>query len=270
MNPILKLALVGNPNCGKTTLFNALTGSRQRVGNWPGVTVEKKSGDFRHGDIRFEVVDLPGTYSLDVVDREVSLDERVARDHVHAGEAQLVINIVDAANLERNLYLTSQLVEMRVPLLVVLNMVDVAREKGIKIDVEALSRQLGCPVIPVVASSGEGVEALKQAIRNAVAAPAPASADIGFDAAIEKALAALVPQLGEVAAKAGTSPRWLSVRLLEGDDLARSTAGPPGRRRHSPRSSDPISTSWSPTPATALPTASRANAWRPAGGWAAI
>lgn len=226
MNPILKLALVGNPNCGKTTLFNALTGSRQRVGNWPGVTVEKKSGDFRHGDMRFEVVDLPGTYSLDVVDREVSLDERVARDHVHAGEAQLVINIVDAANLERNLYLTSQLVEMRVPLLVVLNMVDVAREKGIKIDVEALSRQLGCSVIPVVASSGEGVEALKQAIRNAVAAPAPASADIGFDAAIEKALAALVPQLGEVAAKAGTSPRWLSVRLLEGDDLARSTAGP--------------------------------------------
>ncbi|HPE04004.1 MAG TPA: FeoB small GTPase domain-containing protein, partial [Thauera sp.] len=103
------IALVGNPNCGKTTLFNALTGSRQRVGNWPGVTVEKKSGEYRHDGLRFEVVDLPGTYSLDVVDREVSLDESVARDYVHGNEAELVVNIVDAANLERNLYLVTQL-----------------------------------------------------------------------------------------------------------------------------------------------------------------
>lgn len=107
------LALVGNPNCGKTTLFNALTGSRQRVGNWPGVTVEKKSGEYSHDGLHFEVVDLPGTYSLDVVDREVSLDESVARDYVHSGEAGLVINIVDASNLERNLYLSTQLAEMR-------------------------------------------------------------------------------------------------------------------------------------------------------------
>ncbi|MBL8529058.1 MAG: 50S ribosome-binding GTPase, partial [Burkholderiales bacterium] len=128
MNESYTIALVGNPNCGKTTVFNALTGSRQQVGNWPGVTVEKKSGEYKHDGLRFEVVDLPGTYSLDVVDREVSLDEKVARDYVHAGEATLVINIVDAANLERNLYLTSQLAEMRVPLLVVLNMVDVAED----------------------------------------------------------------------------------------------------------------------------------------------
>jgi ferrous iron transport protein B len=159
------IGLVGNPNCGKTTLFNALTGSRQRVGNWPGVTVEKKSGEYRLSEgtqmSRFEVVDLPGTYSLDVVDREVSLDEKVARDYVHANEADLIINIVDASNLERNLYLTSQLAEMRVPLLVVLNMVDVAEGKGMRVDAEALSRQLGCPVLPVVASEGTGIDALK-------------------------------------------------------------------------------------------------------------
>ncbi|ATE61084.1 Fe(2+) transporter permease subunit FeoB [Thauera sinica] len=219
------LALVGNPNCGKTTLFNALTGSRQRVGNWPGVTVEKKSGEYRRENIHFEVVDLPGTYSLDVVDREVSLDERVARDYVHAGEADLVINIVDASNLERNLYLTTQLAEMRVPVLVVLNMVDVARDKGMRIDAQALSRRLGCPVLPVVASEGEGIDALKEAIRAAAEARRPASALIDYQPALEEAIAALVPQLTQAAEGAGTSARWLAVRLLEGDDLARATAG---------------------------------------------
>ena len=219
------IALVGNPNCGKTTLFNALTGSRQRVGNWPGVTVEKKSGEYRHDGLHFEVVDLPGTYSLDVVDREVSLDESVARDYVHGGEAELVINIVDASNLERNLYLSTQLAEMRVPLLVVLNMVDVARDKGLRIDAEALSRRLGCPVVPVVASEGEGVDALKTAIRNAVKARRPASAKVDYQPELEQAIAALAPKLEAAAQAAGTSPRWLAVRLLEGDDLARTAAG---------------------------------------------
>lgn len=219
------IALVGNPNCGKTTLFNALTGSRQRVGNWPGVTVEKKSGEYRHDGLRFEVVDLPGTYSLDVVNREVSLDESVARDYVHGGEAELVINIVDASNLERNLYLSTQLAEMRVPLLVVLNMVDVARDKGLRIDAEALSRRLGCPVVPVVASEGEGVDALKTAIRNAVKVRQPASAKVDYQPELEQAIAALAPKLEAAAQAAGTSPRWLAVRLLEGDDLARTAAG---------------------------------------------
>ena len=103
MKKSFTIGLVGNPNCGKTTLFNALTGSTQRVGNWPGVTVERKSGEFRLGEATIEVVDLPGTYSLDVVDRDISLDERVARDYVQEGEADLVINIVDASNLERPL-----------------------------------------------------------------------------------------------------------------------------------------------------------------------
>jgi ferrous iron transport protein B len=242
------IGLVGNPNCGKTTLFNALTGSRQRVGNWPGVTVERKSGEFRLGDSRFEVIDLPGTYSLDVVDREVSLDEKVARDYVHANEADLVINIVDASNLERNLYLTCQFAEMRIPLLVVLNMVDVAEKKGMLVDAEALSRQLGCPVIPVVAAEGIGINTLKVAIATAVTEQPRASAVITYEAALEQAITGLAIPLEEQArtrrASLSTSPRWLAVRLLEGDDLARETAG------------EKLSTSSSPMRITAWPTGS--------------
>jgi ferrous iron transport protein B len=164
------IGLVGNPNCGKTTLFNALTGARQRVGNWPGVTVERKSGEYRIDDVRIEVVDLPGTYSLDVVDQAVSLDEKVARDYMQSGEADLIINIIDAANLERNLYLTTEIAEMGVPLLVVLNMTDVAAAKGMEIDSGELAAQLGCPVVPLVASRSQGIEALKRAILDAVVA----------------------------------------------------------------------------------------------------
>lgn len=219
------IALVGNPNCGKTTLFNALTGSRQRVGNWPGVTVEMKIGDYRFEGARVRVVDLPGTYSLDVVDREVSLDEKIARDFVHAHEADLIVNIVDAANLERNLYLTSQLAEMGVPMLVALNMVDVAGEKGVRIDTKALAERLGCPVLPVVASSGEGVDALKAAVREALQARRAATAQVRYGDELEQAIAALVPSLDGAARQAGCTARWLAVRLLEGDDLARVHAG---------------------------------------------
>jgi len=226
---VYTIGLVGNPNCGKTTLFNALTGSRQRVGNWPGVTVERKSGEYKLQDTRFEVVDLPGTYSLDVVDREVSLDEKVARDFAHANEADLIINIVDASNLERNLYLTSQLAEMRVPMLVVLNMVDVAEGKGMQVDAEALSRQLGCPVLPVVASAGIGIPELKAAIARAVAERPRATALVEYQTDLDHAIAGLAHRLQEAAEATGvsltTSPRWLAVRLLEGDDLARQVAG---------------------------------------------
>jgi ferrous iron transport protein B len=219
------LALIGNPNCGKTTLFNALTGARQRVGNWPGVTVERKSGEFRRGEARFEVVDLPGTYSLDVGGRDISLDEKLARDYVHANEADLIVNIVDAANLERNLYLTSQLAEMRVPMLVVLNMVDVAGSKGMKVDAAALAGELGCPVVPVVASEGTGIDELKDAIIGAVQRPSRASATVAYEPSLEAAVASLLPELAVAATATGTAPRWLAVRLLEGDDLARRAAG---------------------------------------------
>jgi ferrous iron transport protein B len=219
------VGLVGNPNCGKTTLFNALTGSKQRVGNWPGVTVERKSGEFRVGDVRIEVVDLPGTYSLDVVDREVSLDEKVARDYVHAKEADLIVNIVDASNLERNLYLTSQLAEMRLPLLVVLNMTDVAEAKGMQVDAAEIERQLGCPVVPVVASEGTGIAELKQAIARALAASPRSTAVVEYAPELDRAIGALEGRLDAPAAASGTSARWLAVRLLEGDDLAQAAAG---------------------------------------------
>jgi ferrous iron transport protein B len=150
------IALAGNPNCGKTTLFNAITGSRQHVGNYPGITVEKKEGFFSVNGRGLRLVDLPGTYSLTAY----SLEELVARDFIANERPQVVMNIVDASNLERNLYLTVQLLELGAPLLVVLNMVDMAESRGIKINIEELAGRLQAPVIPTVARSGKGKDEL--------------------------------------------------------------------------------------------------------------
>ncbi len=224
-NKVFTIGVVGNPNCGKTTLFNALTGSRQRVGNWPGVTVERKTGHYRFQGVEFNLVDLPGTYSLDVTDQDVSLDERIARDFVYAREADLILNILDAGNLERNLYLTTQLIEIGRPLVLALNMMDVARERGLKIDTAGLAGRLGCPVVPVSAASGEGVEALKAVLLGAMDTRPVASLPITYDKTIESAIAALRPRLDPIAQAAGDAPRWLAARLLEGDDLAWRLAG---------------------------------------------
>ncbi|NML74352.1 Fe(2+) transporter permease subunit FeoB [Rhizobium sp. S-51] len=207
----MTVAVVGNPNCGKTTLFNALTGSRQKVGNWPGVTVEKKTGTMMLAGKAATLVDLPGTYSIGSL--ETSLDERIALDFAVSGEADVLVNIVDASNLERHLYLTTQLLEMRVPMLVVLNMMDVARQNGVKIDIEALAAQLGCPVVPIVAAKGTGLEAMQKAIADVAASGRVPSGYCHYDAAVEKAVERLAPRLPESPA----DPRWRLLQIFDGD-----------------------------------------------------
>lgn len=219
------VGLVGNPNCGKTTLFNVLTGSKQHVGNWPGVTVEKKTGEYSHAGKLIKLVDLPGTYSLEAADDQVSLDEKVARDYVASREADLIINIVDASNIERNLYLTSQLIEMRVPMILVLNMMDTVKQRGVKIDCEFLAEQLGCPVIPIVASTKEGISLLKTQVNNAANSKPIPSAHIMYADELEKAINAMMPDLITIAAQYRCDLRWLAVRLLEDDTLAKQYAG---------------------------------------------
>ncbi|RLA23267.1 MAG: ferrous iron transporter B [Gammaproteobacteria bacterium] len=218
------VAVVGNPNCGKTTLFNALTGARQHVGNWPGVTVEKKTGEYKYNGKQAEVIDLPGTYSLEA-DNDISLDERIARDYVAAKEADLIINILDASNIERNLYLTSQLIEMRVPMIVVLNMIDVVERRGLQIDIERLSEQLDCPVIAISASLRTGITGLKKCISHAVTEQAIPNLDIEYHPEIEQAIASLSIVLQQKATEHHYDSRCLALRLLERDTLAMQIAG---------------------------------------------
>ena len=215
----ITICLVGNPNCGKTTLFNALTGARQQVGNWPGVTVERKSGTYRTAAGEVSVVDLPGVYSLAVTSVS-SIDERIARDFVLAGEADVVINILDASNLERNLYLTIQLLEMRVPMVVALNMLDVAEDRRIRIDVAGLAASLGCPVVPLIANRGDGVDLLRIEIDRAATHQALPRIDLAYRPEIEDALTDLLPAVEATAASRRVDPRWLAIKLLEGDEGA--------------------------------------------------
>ncbi len=157
----LTVALAGNPNAGKTTLFNALTGSQQHVGNWPGKTVERKHGTWRVNGLKVEVIDLPGTYSLSAY----TVEEVIARDFLTTSPPDVIIAVVDAAHLERNLYLLVQLLELRLKTILALNMSDVAESKGVRIDTAALSEALGSiPVVRVVATKGVGLEELSRQV----------------------------------------------------------------------------------------------------------
>ncbi len=225
MNVDFTVGVVGNPNCGKTTLFNAFTGSKQHVGNWPGVTVEKKTGEYTHAGKLIELVDLPGTYSLEAADDQVSLDEKVARDYIASKQADLIINIIDASNIERNLYLTSQLIEMRVPMILVLNMMDQVKSRGIKIDCDYLAQQLGCPVIPIIASTKEGLAVLKAQINSAAMTMPIPKVTINYAPALEQAIEQLSLSLIEIARDHGCDLRWLALRALEDDTLAKQLVG---------------------------------------------
>ena len=218
----LTIAVAGNPNCGKTTLFNELTGTRQMVGNWPGVTVERKTGSYAYAGHDFDLVDIPGSYAL----AAHSTDEKVARDYLLSGDADLVVNIVDASNLERNLYLTTQLLELRVPLIVVLNKMDAARARHIAIDVKELSRRLGVPVVPVAAARREGLEELKDAIHNYAEAAQQSASGIVYPDAVEQAVARLTPAVRGLSLELGRPVEWLTLKLLEDDSDLDSMLSP--------------------------------------------
>lgn len=208
------IAVAGNPNSGKTTLFNALTGSRQRVGNWPGVTVEKKSGSVNFEGTDLEIVDLPGIYSL----TSHSEDERVSRDYLLGDEADLVVNVVDASNLERNLFLTLNLVEMKVPLVVVLNMVDLAAKKGLHLDAQALSKTLGVPVVALSAVKKTDIEGFKAQLPGLAKNAKASTAVIPYPQEIESLVHQWEGPLKPLGEKLGTQTRWLALKLLEQDE----------------------------------------------------
>ncbi len=210
----VKIALAGNPNCGKTTLFNALTGSNQFVGNWPGVTVEKKEGRLKssYGTQETVIMDLPGIYSLS----PYTLEEVVARNYLIGERPDAILNIVDGTNIERNLYLSTQLLELGIPVVMAVNMLDVLEKDGSKIDVKKVSEKLGCPVVAISALKGTGIG---DAVKKAVTAATEKKASVPvhkFDAPIESAITAVSGKLG------GNVPeeqkRFFSIKLLERDD----------------------------------------------------
>ena len=206
----IKIALAGNPNCGKTTLFNALTGSNQYVGNWPGVTVEKKEGKLKkHNDVI--ITDLPGIYSLS----PYTLEEVVARNYLIDEKPDVVLNIIDGTNLERNLYLTTQVVELGIPVVVAVNMMDVVKKNGDKINVKDLSMQLACPVVEISALKGTGVMEAAQAAIEAAGGPSTIPQH-EFSGAVEHAIAhieeAALNDMPE------NQQRWYAIKIFESDD----------------------------------------------------
>ena len=206
----LRIALAGNPNSGKTTLFNALTGSNQFVGNWPGVTVEKKEGKLKKHD-GVVITDLPGIYSLS----PYTLEEVVARNYLIGERPDAILNIVDGTNLERNLYLTTQLTELGIPVVVAINMMDVVRKNGDKINIEELSNELGCKILEISALKGNGVteaaEAAIEAAKNSKTVPMHT-----FSGPVEHAIAHI--EEAAVHDMPAEQQRWYAIKIFERDD----------------------------------------------------
>ena len=207
------MALAGNPNTGKSTLFNALTGLKQHTGNWPGKTVTRAEGGYQFNNVKYKLVDLPGTYSL----LSASQDEEVARDFILFGQPNCTIVVTDATALERNLNLVMQVMEITDKVVVAVNLMDEARRKGLEVDARSLARDLGVPAIPITARSGEGVATLLATISdviegNIVVKPKRVEGTPEF----QKAVNELVPMI-ESMAPGIPNARWLAIRLLDGD-----------------------------------------------------
>ncbi|HHW49455.1 MAG TPA: ferrous iron transport protein B [Clostridiaceae bacterium] len=213
-----RFALVGNPNCGKTTMFNEITGNTQYVGNWPGVTIEKKEGKARKFKEDIRIIDLPGIYSLS----PYSMEEIIARDYILDEKPDVVINIVDATNIERNLYLTTQLIELDIPVVVALNIIDEVEARGDKIYTEILEKSLGVPVICTSASKGRGVDEVVQKaleIAQAAASKDEIAKPVMFDEKVEKSIAKVQELVASYPLKKKIhNVRWSSLKLLEGDE----------------------------------------------------
>jgi len=212
---MIRVALIGNPNVGKSLIFNDLTGGKAHVGNWPGKTVEKKEGRCRYKGEEMEIVDLPGTYSLTAH----SIDELIARDYIVKEKPDVVVDIVDASNLERNLYLTLQLLELEANVVIALNKYDVAKSLGYKIDVDALSRILGVRVVPTVATTKEGIKDLLEAIIEAAREGKRRRIVVGYGKAAEELISRVEKAIlkdKELSSKYPT--RWLAIKILEGDE----------------------------------------------------
>jgi ferrous iron transport protein B len=207
------IALAGNPNTGKSTLFNTLTGLKQHTGNWPGKTVTRAEGGYQFNNVRYKLVDLPGTYSL----LSASQDEEVARDFILFGQPDCTIVVTDATALERNLNLVMQVMEITDHVVVALNLMDEAKRKGLEVDARSLSRDLGIPAVPITARSGEGVHTLLATVADVISGDIKTKPlRVEGTPEFQKAVKELVPMIEQMAPGIPNA-RWLAIRLLDGD-----------------------------------------------------
>lgn len=209
------IALAGNPNVGKSTVFNALTGLRQHTGNWPGKTVDNAQGIFIHGDNSYLLVDLPGTYSI----LAHTVEEEIARDFICFGKPDVTIVVLDATSLERNLNLALQVMEITSRVVICVNLIDEARKKNISIDFAGLEKELGVPVVATAARLGEGLEKLKETVSQvALGLITGNPKQIIYSSVIENTVNSLIPKIIELGFGEILNPRWTALRLLDGDE----------------------------------------------------